>query len=73
MDGYPPYTANAKGSYTDSYSFFNHIPECTNISVGYFNAHQDNEYLDYRFLEQLLSALLQINFNVLPTKRSHVQ
>jgi hypothetical protein len=68
--GYPPFAANAKGAYSDSYSFFDCIPECTNISVGYFDAHQGNEYLDFQFLEQLLTALLRINFNELPTRRS---
>ncbi len=63
------YAPTDKGSFTDSYSFFDCILECTNISVGYFNEHQRSEYLDYGFLQRLLNALLQVDFEALPTER----
>ncbi len=36
------------------------IPECTNISVGYYNAHGNTETQDIAFLDQLLDALLYL-------------
>lgn len=70
MNGYPAFTLSSNGSFTDSYSFFDCINECTNISVGYFNEHRKDEYLDYGFLEHLLTALQKIDFEALPTERT---
>ncbi len=69
IPGVTQYAPTDKGSFTDSYSFFDCIHECTNISVGYFNEHQQSEYLDYGFLQRLLAGLLQLDFEALPTTR----
>lgn len=58
------------GSFTDSASFMDYIPECTNISVGYFKQHTKDEYQDIRFLNQLCEAVVKIDWENLPTVRN---
>jgi len=55
------------GIYTDSASFIDEIPECTNISVGYFNEHTVQEIQNISFLERLAKACLKVNWEGLPT------
>lgn len=57
------------GIYTDSASFIDDIPECTNISVGYFNEHTVNERQNISYLERLAKACLSVNWESLPTVR----
>lgn len=51
------------GIYTDSYEFIDIIPECTNISVGYFNEHTNKETQNISFLERLCKACCGIKWN----------
>lgn len=60
------------GIYTDTANYTECIPECTNISVGYEDAHGSNEYLDYGHLQFLLKACLSIDWEALPTERKPV-
>jgi hypothetical protein len=55
------------GIYTDSASFIDEIPECTNISVGYFSEHTINETQNISFLQRLGKACLDVNWESLPT------
>jgi hypothetical protein len=57
------------GVYTDSAEFVDSIPECTNISVGYYNEHTFNEHQDIDFLTNLAEACVKINWNSLEIKR----
>ena len=57
------------GIFTDSLSFINLIPECTNISVGYENEHTELEKLDITFLDKLCKAVVNINWDKLPINR----
>jgi len=57
------------GIYTDSASFLDQIPECTNVSVGYMHEHTADEYQNITFLEKLCKASLSVNWNSLPTVR----
>jgi hypothetical protein len=57
------------GLYTDSYEFINIIPECTNISVGYFNEHQLTEKQDIEFLSLLAVVVTKIDWDSLPIVR----
>lgn len=57
---------DVRGSYTDSASFAYQIPECTNISCGYFDAHRKTEYQDIFFLRALINAAVQIDWESLP-------
>lgn len=53
------------GSYTDTYSYIRQIPECTNLSVGYFNQHTSKESQDLDFVEHLQERLLKIDLSQL--------
>jgi len=46
------------GMFTDTKSYAEIIPECTNISIGYENAHSANEYLDTTYLLALRDSIL---------------
>jgi hypothetical protein len=57
------------GIYTDSASFTDDIPECTNISVGYMHEHTVDEYQNITFLEKIAKASVSVNWESLPTAR----
>lgn len=57
------------GIYTDTAEFTDHIPECTNISIGYEGAHSDREWLDIYYIQTLAAAAAKIDWDALPTKR----
>lgn len=63
------YKLDKGGVYTDSNEYAHVVPECTNISVGYFQQHTANEYQDYEFLEILVDILLNANWNSLVFER----
>lgn len=57
------------GVYTDSASFIEQIPECTNVSVGYNKEHTGDENQNMTYLIKLCEAALKVNWNSLPTVR----
>lgn len=57
------------GYYTDTASFIEMIPECTNISIGVFNEHSKKEAVDIAYVEAIAKAAVKINWESLPTKR----
>jgi hypothetical protein len=61
------YRQDDTGIVTDSASFMGIIPECTNISVGYFNEHTFKERQNINFLEKLCKAASKIDWESLPT------
>lgn len=61
------FKADDGGSFTDTYSFIDTIPECTNISVGYFNQHSPGETQDAEFLVDVAEASTLIDWENLPT------
>lgn len=63
------YRPSDAGLYTDSKEFAELVPECTNISVGYFNEHTEQEELDLRHLLALRDAVLAIDWAALPIDR----
>ena len=63
------YSKDTGGVYTDSAEFVDIIPECTNISVGYYKEHTINEYQDIEHLISLCSAVTKVDWENLPTKR----
>lgn len=63
------YEADPTGLYTDSAQFKSIIPECTNISVGYFDQHMMVEKQDIEFLEKLCNAVIKIDWDALVVKR----
>jgi len=63
------YKLDEGGIYTDSAEFTEVIPECTNISVGYYSEHTHTERQDISHLERLANAVIGINWEKLVTKR----
>jgi hypothetical protein len=63
------YIKDDGGVYTDSAEFIDIIPECTNISVGYYKEHTHTESQDIDHLERLANACLQVDWDNLPTVR----
>ena len=57
------------GVYTDSAEFVDIVPECTNVSVGYYKEHSTNEHQDIKHLIALADACLVVDWENLPTKR----
>jgi hypothetical protein len=57
------------GVYTDSAEFTHVIPECTNISVGYYKEHTHLEHQDIDHLIKLCLATVKIDWESLPVKR----
>ena len=58
------------GVFTDSANFIEYVPECTNISVGYFNEHTLREVQNIDYLVILARACVAANWNNLKvTKR----
>lgn len=63
------YLSGAYGIYTDSATFIDKIPECTNLSVGYFNNHTPSEYIDWLYLKHFTKACINIDWESLPVVR----
>lgn len=63
------YKIDDTGVYTDSAEFTGIIPECTNLSVGYYNEHTTSENQDIKHLHNLALSCLCVNWEELPTKR----
>lgn len=64
------YTTDPTGIYTDSAEFIDLIPECTNISVGYFNEHSGYEEQNIEFLRKLCKSVVKIDWDSLPIVRN---
>lgn len=58
------------GILTDSAQFVYIVPECTNISVGYYNEHTTKETQDIEFLSRLCRACVKIDWESLPIVRT---
>lgn len=63
------YTKDTGGVYTDSAEFTHLVPECTNVSVGYYKEHTTNESQDIIHLTNLAEACVKVDWEKLPTKR----
>jgi hypothetical protein len=63
------YLPDDSGVYTDTAEFTDVIPECTNISVGYYHEHTDKEYLDIVHFALLAERVINIDWDGLPTQR----
>lgn len=60
---------DSTGMITDSVKFVDMVPECTNISVGYYKEHTTEEHQDIEFLQKLCKAVVNIDWETLPVKR----
>jgi hypothetical protein len=63
------YLPDNTGVYTDTAEFIDIIPECTNISVGYYHEHSDKESLDITHFQALADRVVRIDWDALPTDR----
>jgi len=57
------------GIMTDSAKFIDLVPECTNISVGYYKEHTFTESQDIQYLIKLCNAVCLIDWETLPIER----
>lgn len=63
------YGPSEHGSFTDTANYSELIPECTNISVGYFKQHQESEHLDITHAAALRDALVAADWTQLTCHR----
>jgi len=61
--------ADTGGSYTDSNEYAEIVSECTNISVGYYSQHSTTESQDLAYLEKLVYALENADWDKLVFER----
>lgn len=61
--------APSPGVYTDTAEYADVIPECTNLSVGYYGQHTADERVDTRHVDRLLGALLALDPSALDIVR----
>ena len=57
------------GVLTDSAQFMDIVPECTNISVGYYREHTTSESQDIEYLQKLCKVVCKIDWENLPVMR----
>lgn len=57
------------GIYTDTNEYRRIVPECTNLSVGYENAHSENETLDANFLIALRDKMVAFDASKMVIER----
>ena len=62
-------TLDPTGVFTDSASFIDLIPECTNVSVGYFDEHRNTELQNISYLKKLCKASVACDWDKLVVKR----
>jgi len=63
------YRTSKLGSITDSGQYYNQIPECVNLSVGYRSQHTNSETQSISFIQKLLPRLINISWEELPIER----
>jgi hypothetical protein len=57
------------GVFTDTANYVDHIGECTNISVGYFNQHGPTEHVNVAFLAALRDQMIAADWSKLVFER----
>lgn len=57
------------GVYTDTANMIELVPECINISSGYYGEHNKQECLDLNYLTRLIDQLATLDWDALPTVR----
>lgn len=62
-------TPDDSGVYTDTAEYTALIPECTNVSCGYYDEHTSAERLDLKFVHALRDACCATDWDTLPTVR----
>jgi len=60
---------NNGGSFTDTKNYTHLVPECTNLSVGYYRQHSFEEHQDLEFLYRFARNIHKIAWHKLPIVR----
>jgi hypothetical protein len=63
------YDADDTGIFTDTANYIDYIPECTNLSVGYYDEHTGRERLYLPHLFALRDAVCMVDWESLPIRR----
>lgn len=63
------YSPCSQGVFTDTANLTDLVPECTNVSVGYFRQHSEHENQDVDFLQLLADKIVTIDWDALPVAR----
>jgi hypothetical protein len=63
------YNLDTGGSFTDSNEYKENVPECTNISVGYFKQHTSQESQDLVFMDKVADACINADWSKLVIDR----
>lgn len=63
------FAPSSKGIFTDTQNYAGIIPECSNIAVGYFNAHQPTEFLLVNHVMALAKRMIAGDFSALVERR----
>lgn len=63
------YGLDKTGVFTDSANYTEVIPECTNLSVGYYDEHTQQEMQDTKHLFELMNACCKVQWEALPALR----
>ena len=58
-----------RGIFTDNSLFNLYIPECVNIAAGYDRQHGPRERVKVAYVEELVDALIEVQWDKLPIKR----
>ena len=66
------FQSDSLGVWTDTALFMSIIPECTNLSVGYFNEHTKKESQDLDYMIEMCNAVININWENLPVIRKPI-
>lgn len=61
----PSFALDDGGVFTDTANYMDVVPECTNISVGYYDQHTKRERQDLSFAMSLLSTMVSTDFSSL--------
>lgn len=69
----PSLKPDSTGVYTDSAEYADLVPECSNLSVGYYDQHTTRESQDLLFAEMLLQRLIQADWSALVVSRDLTQ
>ena len=64
------YKPDSGGTFTDTANYKHLIPECSNLSCGYNDAHSALESQNIRFASQLLDRLCEIDFSKITVARN---
>lgn len=63
---------DSTGVWSDGAEFINKIKDCTNLSVGFYNEHENSEKQNISYLDRFCKASINISWDELPTDRKNI-